>query len=204
MDAFVRELLALPVLDADRERDLARRARAGDRAAREQLITSGLRSVALRARMNGLRGEDLRDAVQAGTIGLIRAVDAYDPDRGARLATYAWRWIGAAMRPVVHRDSPLDVDEHDIADPDEERCVPPCGAEEVLAGLPVDQATVLRLRFGLGDPAVSGLPRREVAQLLGLTVSQVRTLEAKAMRHLRGGLAKVVHRASPCGEADPL
>ena len=100
VDRYIQDLMSRAPIAADVEQGLARRARAGDVDARHELIESGLRSVALRARLLGLHGEDLRDAVQAGTIGLIRAVDRFDPDRGARLATYAWRWIGAEMRPA--------------------------------------------------------------------------------------------------------
>ncbi len=98
MDAFVKSLLAQPQLAAADERALARRARCGDAAARDELITAGMRAVALRAMLHGFRGDEMRDAVQSGAVGLIRAVDRFDPDCGTRLATYAWHWIGSAMR----------------------------------------------------------------------------------------------------------
>src|SRR5215207_2355844 len=189
MDRFIRELLALPPMAAD-ELVLARLARRGDRAARDALITAGMRPVILRARLRGLTGEELRDAVQAGAIGLIRAVDRFDPERGARLATYAWHWIGAAMDVRPRREVPLGeadpaVEEAAVVDVD------------LLDGMPAQLAEVLRLRFGIDDPAARRMPRRIVAERLGLTVSQVRTLEAKAMRQLRTRLAKVVDRAPP-------
>lgn len=196
MDRFVRDLLSLPVLDAAEERALAILARGGDARAREQLITSGLRSVALRARRLGLKGEELRDAVQSGTIGLIRAVDRFEPDRGVRLATYAWQWIGAEMKAPGRRDVPLDDAGRsfgdDFADPD-----------DLLDGLPDSLVEVLRLRFGLGPRAAEPMSRRAVGERLGLTISQVRTLEAEAMRQLHRGLAKVGDRAPLHREADP-
>jgi DNA-directed RNA polymerase sigma subunit (sigma70/sigma32) len=190
MDRFVRELLALPPMDAVDELALARQARRGDPAAREALITAGLRSVALRARLRGLQGEELRDAVQSGAVGLIRAIDRFDPDRGARLATYAWHWIGAAM--VAERRPEVPLGDWDRAAP---------GAEpaelDLLAGMPEPLAEVLRLRFGLDDESTSTMTRHAVAERLGLTVSQVRVLEGKAMRQLRTRLANVVDRAPP-------
>ena len=45
--------------------------------------------------------------MQSGTLGLIAAVDRFDPDRGCRLATYAWPWITAAIRATVRADPPL-------------------------------------------------------------------------------------------------
>jgi RNA polymerase sigma factor (sigma-70 family) len=188
--------MSLPALDAVEEQALARRARCGDRAARDALITSGLRSVAVRARMLGLQGEELRDAVQSGSIGLIRAVDRFDPDRGARLATYAWRWIGAEMAGRGRPEATADVIEPWV----EDRAAVDI---DLLDGMADTEAEVLRRRFGLGSDHASPLSRRAVGEHLGLSVSQVRTIEAKAMRQLRRGLAKVVDRAPLQGGADP-
>lgn len=196
MDRYICQLLALLPLDADEERALAVLTRQGDAEARERLITSGLRSVALRARHFGLTGEELRDAVQSGTIGLIRAVDRFDPDRGARLATYAWRWIGAEMSRATHQETSLSHDaqacEKDLD-----------AADDLLGGLSEAVAEVVQLRFGLGRRAVAPLSRRAVGERLGLSISQVRTLEAEAMRQLRRGLGKVSDRAPRHREADP-
>lgn len=197
MDQFVRDLMAARPLTPLQEQLLARQARDGDAAAREALITSGLRSVALRARMLGLRGEELRDAVQSGAVGLIRAVDRFDPDRGVRLATYAWRWIGAEMTCAMsHREVPLADADQPVSAPS----VDECGLLDVLSDA---EATVLTLRFGLASQGAAAMTRQGVADRLGLTISQVRTIEGKAMRQLRMGLAKVGDRAPRQREADP-
>jgi RNA polymerase sigma factor (sigma-70 family) len=200
MDPFVRDLLALTPLTAVEERALARRARGGDRGARAALITAGMRAVALRALLYGFRGDEMRDAVQSGAVGLIRAVDRFDPDRGVRLATYSWHWIGSAMRP--DRRLVTSADERDREgtrgiDATDER------AADLLMDLPDELAAVVQLRYGLGPTSTAPMTQRMTAQQLGLTVAQVRQREAKAMRHLRLRLAKVVHRAPPRG-ADPL
>jgi DNA-directed RNA polymerase sigma subunit (sigma70/sigma32) len=196
VDHFIRQLLSQPPLEAAAERELARRARGGDLAARDALITAGLRSVALRALMLGLRGEELRDAVQSGAVGLIRAVDRFDPERGVRLATYAWQWIGAELTRPVRRETTLDEETGWFA-------VHPDLADDLLDGMPHVEAEVLRQRFGLGPGHPSPLSRRAVGERLGLSVSQVRTIESKAMRQLRRGLAKVVDRAPVHPGADP-
>lgn len=196
MDAFVKSLLAQPQLAAADERALALRARSGDLGARDALITAGMRAVALRAMLHGLRDDEMRDAVQSGALGLIRAVDRFDPDRGVRLATYAWHWIGAAMKP-----SPAPTTTSSVLDPATQEVA--TRSDDLLAALPDEQAEVLRLRYGLGNPESSPMTLREVGEHCGLTVAQVRQQEAKAMRHLRLGLAKVVHRAPHRG-ADPL
>ena len=196
MDAFIKSLLAQPQLAAADERSLARRAREGDTAARDELITAGLRAVALRAMLHGFRGDDMRDAVQSGALGLIRAVDRFDPDCGTRLSTYAWHWIGSAMKQA-RRPDPIDAADEPVADD-------PAGAgHELLVGLPDELAEVIRLRYGLGAPDAAPMTLSEVAHTCGLTVAQVRHREAKAMRHLSARLAKVVHRAPHRG-ADPL
>jgi RNA polymerase sigma factor (sigma-70 family) len=188
MDQFVRTLMATTPLSADEERSLAQRARDGDETARGALITSGLRSVALRARMMGLHGEELRDAVQSGAVGLIRAVDRFDPDRGVRLSTYAWRWIGAEMSSRPVREAPW---------PDTETVwsTSPSDDLQLLDGLGDTATRVLSMRFGLACEGATAMTREAVADHLGLTISQVRTIEGKAMRQLRKGLAKVGDRA---------
>ncbi len=192
MDRFVRSLLSAPPIAAEDELALARRARDGDQGARRDLITSGLRSVALRACSLGIRGDELSDAVQSGAVGLIRAVDRFDPDRGVRLSTYAWRWIGAEMAQRHRLELPLDDVEPGFLDATNEDVDV---LDDLLRTLPRDEARVLRMRFGVGDCRADPLSREAVGERLGLTISQVRTIEGKAMRQLRQGLAKVADRA---------
>jgi RNA polymerase sigma factor (sigma-70 family) len=178
-------------LDAERERTLARAARRGNREARDALVRESLRLVALRAHHLGLRGDALDEAMQSGTLGLIAAVDRFDPARGCRLATYAWPWITAAIRARVRPEGASVLFEgipETVADPLDD-------LEPMLAHLPVQLAAVIRLRYRLGEPAGPPRTRQEVAGRLGLTVGQVRADEARAMAHLRARLAKVGGRA---------
>jgi RNA polymerase primary sigma factor len=89
------------LLNHQEEIDLSKRAKKGDKAARKRLIEKNLRlvvSIAKKARGRGLSFEDL---IQEGNIGLIRAVEKFDHDRGFRFATYATWWIRQAVQRAV-------------------------------------------------------------------------------------------------------
>src|SRR3954462_15585578 len=89
------------LLTHDEEIDLSKRAKAGDKWARQRLIEKNLRlvvSVAKKYRGYGLPFEDL---IQEGNIGLMKAVERFDPDRGYRFSTYATWWIRQAVQRAV-------------------------------------------------------------------------------------------------------
>ena len=92
-----------PMLGREEERDLARRAEAGDIDAGRRLIASHLRVVIKIARAYRGSGLPMSDLVQEGTLGLIHAVRRFNPDRGVRLSTYAMWWIRAAIQDHVVR-----------------------------------------------------------------------------------------------------
>jgi RNA polymerase primary sigma factor len=95
--AWLRAAGEVPLLTAEQERELAQRVAAGDQAAREHLIRANLRLVINIAQKYTRRGLPLLDLVQEGNIGLMRAVDKFDPARGHRFSTYATWWIRQAV-----------------------------------------------------------------------------------------------------------
>ena len=99
----LRGILATPPLSREREQELARSAHAGSAEARGDLIRLSLRLVAMRVRHLGIPAKDIDDALQAGTVGLIAAVDRFDPEHGVRLSTFAWPWITASIRSSMTR-----------------------------------------------------------------------------------------------------
>jgi RNA polymerase primary sigma factor len=94
---YLREIGRIALLDREEETELARRARAGDEGAKQRLIEANLRLVVQIARRYINRGLPLPDLIEEGNLGLLRAVDKFDPDRGTRFATYATWWIRQAV-----------------------------------------------------------------------------------------------------------
>ena len=94
---YLREIGRIPLLSQQEECQLARAARAGDRTAARRLAEANLRLVVSIAKKYAGRGLSFLDLIQEGNIGLIRAVDKYDPARGFRFSTYATWWIRQAI-----------------------------------------------------------------------------------------------------------
>jgi RNA polymerase sigma-32 factor len=101
---YLDEIRRFPMLDRQEEYMLAKRWRAnGDRDAADQLVTSHLRLVAKIAK--GYRGYSLpiADVISEGHVGLMQAVERFDPEKGFRFATYAVWWIKAAIQQYILR-----------------------------------------------------------------------------------------------------
>ncbi len=102
LQLYLNEIKRHPLLSPEEEYTVAQRAAQGDAHARERLITSNLRLVVSIAAQYRALGVPLLDLIQEGNIGLITAVERFDPSRGYKFSTYATWWIRQAiMRSLV-------------------------------------------------------------------------------------------------------
>ena len=98
---YLNEIGASPLLTAEEEVYFSRRAQKGDEAARKRMIESNLRLVVRIARRYVNRGLALLDLIEEGNLGLIRAVEKFDPERGFRFSTYATWWIRQTIERAI-------------------------------------------------------------------------------------------------------
>lgn len=101
IQVYLREISRVPLLTLPQEADLAKRIKHGDRKARGHMIKANLRLVVKIAHDYEGLGLPLLDLISEGNIGLMKAVERFDPTKGAKLSTYASWWIKQAMRRAL-------------------------------------------------------------------------------------------------------
>ena len=105
---YLNEIGYSPLLSAEEEVHYARKALKGEDDARRRMIESNLRLVVKISRRYVNRGLSLLDLIEEGNLGLIRAVEKFDPEKGFRFSTYATWWIPAKHRTGDHESDPYD------------------------------------------------------------------------------------------------
>ncbi|MFP6816010.1 MAG: RNA polymerase sigma factor RpoS [Pseudomonadales bacterium] len=98
---YLKEIGFSPLLSADEEKHYSRLALSGDEAGRRRMIESNLRLVVKISRRYLNRGLALLDLIEEGNLGLIHAVEKFDPERGFRFSTYATRWIRQTIERAI-------------------------------------------------------------------------------------------------------
>ncbi len=99
-ESYLREINQTALLTADEEKRLAFRIRSGDSDARDHMIRANLRLVVKIARSYTGRGLPIQDLIAEGNLGLIRAVEGFDPEMNNRFSTYASFWIKQCYRQL--------------------------------------------------------------------------------------------------------
>lgn len=203
-----------PPLTREEEEYLLERLNTGDAAIRAMLIERNLRLVVYIARKFENTGIHIEDLVSIGAIGLIKAVNTFDPDKKIKLATYASRCIeneilmylrrNSKTRTEVSFDEPLNIDwdgnelllsdvlgtENDTIYRNIEEQVDRKLLHKALDKLSDRERTIMELRFGLADGEEK--TQKDVADLLGISQSYISRLEKRIIKRLRKEFNKMV------------
>src|ERR1041385_6280871 len=105
MRLYLKEISKIPLLSADEEKELARRAQKGDRDALQKMIESNLRFVIKIAKKYRKSGLPFLDLINEGNLGLIEAARRFDPERKVRFTSYAVWWIRQAILHYLSQSS---------------------------------------------------------------------------------------------------
>jgi len=101
LEAYLRDINRKALLTAEEEKVLARKVQKGNKQARDHMILANLRLVVSIAKDHVNRGLSLLDLIEEGNLGLLKAVERFDPERGCRFSTYATWWIKQSVRRGV-------------------------------------------------------------------------------------------------------
>jgi RNA polymerase sporulation-specific sigma factor len=201
-----------PPLEAEEESRLLQMLGQGDSAVKNTLIERNLRLVVYIARKFESSGVGIEDLVSIGTIGLIKAVNTFDPGRNVKLATYASKCIDNEIRMFLRRNSKTRIEVsleeplHTDYDGNEIGWIDILGVESnVTKGIEeeVDRALlvgalkrlspretrIMKLRFGLEDGEEK--TQKEVADCLGISQSYISRLEKRILKKLRREIKKL-------------
>ena len=200
-------------LTAAEERHYLELAAQGDLAARNVLIERNLRLVAHIMKKYYTQSADQEDLISIGTIGLIKAVNTFDPEKKNKLATYASRCIEnemlmhlrhtARIRYEISLDEPLRKDwdgnelllsdilgtESDLVYRRMDDKVEKQLLRAALARLPLREQQIMQLRFGLGG--AREMTQKEVADALGISQSYISRLEKRILSRLNVELTRM-------------
>ena len=154
------------------------------------LIEHNLRLVVYIAKKFDNTGVGVEDLISIGTIGLIKSINTFNPEKNIKLATYASRCIENEILMYLRRnnktkmevsiDEPLNVDYRGIENEVERKLL-----MNAVSKLSKREKTIVRLRFGLGTVDGQEMTQKEVANLLGISQSYISRLEKKIMRQLK-------------------
>ena len=182
--------------------------------ARELLIEHNLRLVVYIAKKFDNTGVGVEDLISIGTIGLIKAINTYNPDKKIKLATYASRCIENEILMHLRRtnktkmevsfDEPLNVDwdgnelllsdilgtDEDVIYRDLEMEVEYRLLRRAISRLSERERIIIQMRFGLGSKNEEEKTQKEVADILGISQSYISRLEKKIIGRLRKDIVK--------------
>ena len=203
------DVLPAPLEEQEEAKAIAGLSDSDNREARSMLIEHNLRLVVYIAQKFDNTGVGVEDLISIGTIGLIKAINTFNPEKKIKLATYASRCIENEILMYLRRnnktkmevsiDEPLNVDWDgnelllsDILGTDEDVIYHGIEQEveknllgKAISKLTEREQTIVRLRFGINTPDGGEKTQKEVADLLGISQSYISRLEKRIMKRLR-------------------
>ena len=203
-----------PPLKKEEEEDLVGKLSTEGEKVRNILIERNLRLVVYIARKFENTGVAIEDLISVGTIGLIKAVNTFNPEKKIKLATYASRCIENEILMYLRRtnktkmevsiDEPLNVDwdgnelllsdilgtDSDVISKDIEDEIDRKMLNKAMETLSDREKLIIRLRFGIGGEESEEKTQKEVADMLGISQSYISRLEKKIMQRLRREMVK--------------
>ena len=190
------DVLPAPLRPEDERRAIEALA-AGDETARQTLIEHNLRLVVYIARRFENTGVNLEDLISIGTIGLIKAVNTFRPDRNIKLATYSSRCIENEIlmhiRKIANQKTEVSLDEPINTDWDGNELLlsDVLGTDgDIVMRLPEREKQIVSMRFGLGGRREK--TQKEVADLMGISQSYISRLEKRIMLRLRREISRQI------------
>ena len=196
-----------PPLKGEAEQQALEALRRGEDGAQQHLVEHNLRLVVYISRRFENTGTGLEDLISIGTIGLIKAIGTYNPDKKIKLATYASRCIEneilmhirkiSNQKTEVSLDEPINMDcdgnellLSDILGTEEDMILRPleddvdlCVLRHALSQLPEREKEIVLMRYGLEGR--KELTQKEVAEKMGISQSYISRLEKKIMHRLK-------------------
>ena len=203
-----------PPLEKYEEAEAVERLKRGDESVRKLLIERNLRLVVYIARKFENTGIYVEDLISIGTIGLIKAINTFNPEKNIKLATYASRCIENEILMYLRRnnktkmevsiDEPLNVDWDgnelllsDILGTEEDTIYKDLETEaekkvllKAISRLSGRERMIIQMRYGLGMPDGEEKTQKEVADILGISQSYISRLEKKIMQRLKREIVK--------------
>lgn len=197
----------------DEEVSLVHKVRAGDAQARSTMIERNLRLVVYIARKFENTGISIEDLISIGTIGLIKAVNSFNPDKNIKLATYASRCIENEILMVLRKtnrlklevsfDEPLNTDwdgnelllsdilgtDPDLVSRDLDNSIEKEMLYNAIQTLNPREKNIVNLRYGLGNEREH--TQKEVADMMGISQSYISRLEKRIIEKLKNEMRKM-------------
>jgi RNA polymerase sporulation-specific sigma factor len=203
-----------PPLSKDEEQRVIEHIKSGEDSYKEQLIVHNLRLVVYISKKFETAGANIEDLISIGTIGLIKAVNTFKPDKNIKLATYASRCIeneilmflrkSSQLKNEVSIDEPLNTDwdgnelllcdvlgsDPDVINRDIENNLECHLLLDAVSRLNQRESLIMELRFGLNGKKEH--TQKEVADYLGISQSYISRLEKKIIKRLKKELERIV------------